>query len=413
MEHPSKDITATEGAELSGKRIVLGVTGSVSAYRSPDIARALMRRGADVYPVMTQGAQKIIHPNLLEWATGNPVVTELTGKIEHVLFTAGPEKVDLILVAPATANSIGKIAAGIDDTPVTSYVSSSLGAGIPVVIAPAMHDTMLTHPIIEENMRKLERVGISFVTPVIEEGKAKLAPIEEIVEQVISRLSKKDMAGLKILITGGPTVEPIDAVRVLTNRSSGKMASALAAASLRRGAEVAMVYGPGSAVPPGKAKVIRVGTAKEMLDAVENELSERKYAVVIAAAAASDYTPAEPVPGKISSSQERQTLLLNRSPKIIERVKELSPSSLLVIFKAEHSVSGEELLRRAASRGREVKAELVVANDVGRVGVGYGSDENEVVIVYPQGKNLRLPRARKSALADRILDLVLERIHSG
>lgn len=413
MEHPSKDITATDGAELSGKRIVLGVTGSVSAYRAADIARSLMRHGADVYPVMTPGAQKIIHPNLLEWATGNPVVTELTGKIEHVLFTAGREKADLILVAPATANSIGKIAAGIDDTPVTSYVSSALGAGIPIIIAPAMHDTMLTHPIIEENMKKLERAGISFATPVIEEGKAKLAPIEEIVEQVISRLSKKDMAGLKVLITGGPTVEPIDAVRVLTNRSSGKMANALAAASLRRGAEVAIVYGPGSAVPPGKAKVIRVGTVNEMLDAVEKELAGRKYDVVIAAAAASDYTPAEPVPGKISSSEERQTLLLKRSPKIIERVKELSPSSLLVIFKAEHSVSDEELLKRAASRGREVKAGLVVANDVGRVGVGFGSDENEVVIVYPQGKNLRLPKARKGALADRILDLLVERIHSG
>lgn len=413
MEHPSKDIIGTDGDELRGKRVVLGVTGSVSAYKAPDIARALMRHGADVHAVMTPGARKIVHENLLEWATGNPVVTELTGRVEHVMFTTGSEKADLLLIAPATANTIGKIAAGIDDTPVTSYVSSALGAGIPIVIAPAMHDTMLPHPIIEENLKKLQKVGISFVSPTVEEGKAKLAPPEAILEGVVSRLAKKDLAGMRVLITGGPTVEPIDPVRVLTNRSSGKMATALAAACLRRGAEVVLIYGPGSSEPPVEARLVKVGTSKDMLDAVEAELKKRKFDMIIAAAAASDYVPVKFNHDKLDSRRERLTLDLRRSPKIIERVKRLAPSAFLLIFKAEHSVTDAELLRRASRRGQEVAADLVVANDVGRPGVGFGSEENEVVIVDSRGRSHTLPKARKSTLADRILDAALERIQPG
>ncbi|MDG6961406.1 MAG: bifunctional phosphopantothenoylcysteine decarboxylase/phosphopantothenate--cysteine ligase CoaBC [Nitrososphaerota archaeon] len=413
MVHPSKDITGKEGQELKGKRIVLGVTGSVSAYRAADIARDLMRHGADVHAVMTSGAQKIIHPNLLEWATGNPVVTELTGKIEHVAFTTGKEKADLILVAPVTANTIGKIASGIDDTTVTSYVSSALGAGIPIVIAPAMHDTMLTHPIIEENLKKLERAGITLVPPVIEEGKAKLSSPKVILEIAISRLAKKnDMSGMKVLITGGPTVEPIDPVRILTNRSSGKMAVALASACIRRGAEVVMVYGPGVAEPPSSARVVRVETARQMLAAVEKELSSKRFDLAIAAAAASDYGPARYHNEKLDSKREDVVLELRRSPKIIERVKELSPSTFLLIFKAEHSVTRVEMVSRAAKRGREVRADLVAANDVGREGVGFGSEDNEVVLVDPRGKSVSLPKARKSAIADRLLDSVVARIRT-
>lgn len=413
MEHPSKDIVGTDGGELKGRRIVLGVAGSVSAYRAPDIARILMRHGADVYSVMTAGARKIIHENLMEWATGNPVVTELTGKIEHVLFTAGREKADLIIVAPATANTIGKIASGIDDTPVTSYVSSALGAGIPIIVAPAMHDTMLTHPIIEENLKKLKKAGITVVPPVIEEGKAKLAPPESILEETISLLSKKDMNGMRVLITGGPTAEPVDPVRILTNRSSGKMAMALAAACLRRGAEVTMVYGPGTADPPTRAKVVRVGMAQEMLRAVEDELSQGKFDLVIAAAAASDYSPVRFHPAKLDSKRDRLTLELKRTPKIIDSVKKLAPSAFLLVFKAEHSVTKAELVSRAVVRGRQAGADLVAANDVGKDGVGFGSDESEVVLVDPKGKSAVLTKARKSVIADRILNSVIARIRSG
>lgn len=187
------DIIGTEGNELSGKRIVLGVTGSVSAYHAPDIARMLMRHGADVFVVMSEMAQQIIHPNLMEWATGNPVVTQLTGRIEHVTLTAGPTKADLILIAPCTANTISKIACGIDDTPVTSCVSSAFGGHLPIVIAPAMHRTMYQHPLVVENIRKLVGLGVVFVQPKEEEEKAKLASPEVILRSILHILTPKDL----------------------------------------------------------------------------------------------------------------------------------------------------------------------------------------------------------------------------
>ncbi len=412
VKHPSEDIVGSEGDELRGRRIVVGVTGSVSAYRAADIARSLMRHGAVVHAFMTSGAQKIIHPNLMGWATGNPVVTELTGKIEHVMFTSGPEKADLVLIAPATANTIGKMAAGIDDTPVTSLVSSALGARIPMLVAPAMHNTMMSHPIIMDNMKKLEGAGVAFIQPTMEEGKAKLASVEEIVAATISKLSDKDMTGLGVLITGGPTVEPIDSVRVLTNRSSGKMAVALATAAKERGASVTLVYGPGSAEPPRNIKVIHVRSAEEMRQKVKEELANGKYDAVFAAAAVSDYRPARMHEGKIESSRERLTLQLIRTPKLVDELKKLNPKAFLTIFRAVYSLSEEEMARNAMQRLRNAKADMAVANDVSVEGVGFGSDENEVLIVDSAGRKVRVPRARKISIANRILDEVLERIRA-
>ncbi len=412
MSHPSKDILGKDGEELKGKKVVLGVTGSVSAYKAADIARELMRHGAEVHAVMTHGAQEIINPNLMEFATGNPVVTKLTGKIEHVALTTGPEKADAVLIAPATANTIGKIATGIDDTPVTSCVSSALGAGIPILIAPAMHDTMLTHPIIQENVRKLEMTGVIFIAPTMEEGKAKLASPEAVLASVIRVFRKKDMASLKVLITGGPTFERIDSVRVLTNRSSGKMAVALAAAAQSRGARTTLVYGPGAAQPPRETNVIHVQTAEDMHEKVLTELARTKYEMIIAAAAVSDYKPAKPFAGKIESAKaEKLTLRLTRTPKIIEAVKKASPSSFLIIFKAEHSLPGAEIVKRARKRLGETKADLAVVNDVGKEGIGFESDQNEVTVVTSSGRETHLKKASKDVIADQILDLALQELH--
>ncbi|MDV3278680.1 MAG: bifunctional phosphopantothenoylcysteine decarboxylase/phosphopantothenate--cysteine ligase CoaBC [Nitrososphaerales archaeon] len=413
MEHPSKEIIGTEGEELRGKKIILGITGSVSAYLAPDIARSLMRHGADVHAVMTAAAQKIIHPDLMEWATGNPVVTELTGKIEHVVHTTGAGKADAILIAPATANTIGKIAAGIDDSPVTSYVSSALGAGIPILIAPAMHDTMMRHPIIQENLKKLERVGVVIIPPTIDEGKAKLASVEEILSSLILTVSNKDMRSMKVLITGGPTAEQIDPVRVLTNRSSGKMAVALASAAERRGASVTLVYGPGSAEPPIGVKVLAVNTAEQMYKQVISQLSHSKYHLMLAAAAVSDYRPVKILNTKIESSKSQTlTLELARTPKIIDQAKRVSPSTFLVIFKAEHNLPRAELLGRARQRLRESGADMVVVNDVGREGIGFGADENEVTVVSSGGETTHLSRAPKRRIADGILSLAVRELRS-
>jgi phosphopantothenoylcysteine decarboxylase/phosphopantothenate--cysteine ligase len=183
--HPSKDIIGSKSNILKGRKIALCVTGSVAAIKCPEIARELMRQGAEVYVVMSSMAQKIIHPYLMEWATGNPVVTELTGKIEHVALAGeGVGKVDLVLVAPATANTISKIACGIDDTPATTVVSTALGSGIPVMVVPAMHESLYRHPVVTENIRKLQSLGIEFVGPRVEGGKARIAETKEIVEAV-------------------------------------------------------------------------------------------------------------------------------------------------------------------------------------------------------------------------------------
>jgi len=410
MDQPSKDIVGTEGSELSGKRIVLGITGSVSAYKAADIARALMRHGAEVHAVMTPGAQQIIHPYLMEWATGNPVVTRLTGQIEHVKFTTGPEKADLLIVAPATANTIGKIAAGIDDTPVTSYVSSALGAAVPIVVAPAMHDTMIKHPIIEDNIKRLREVGLTVLPPTLKEGKAKLEDVGSILEAAIVALTKKDLEGLNVLITGGPTVEPIDPVRVVTSRSSGKMAVALAKAAARRGARVTMVYGPGSASPPSTIRTVTVRTAEEMLREVKRELSSESYHMMIAAAAVSDYRPEKVRTRKISSKSPRLSIEMESTPKIIDAVKGISPSTFLIIFKAEERLSPKELVRRARERMQTAGADMAVVNDIGKEGIGFGSDRNEVTVIQKDGKVKPLSNALKADIAGQILSLALQQI---
>lgn len=247
-KHPSKDIIGTRGNELKGKRIVLCITGSVAAIESLKIARSLMRHGAEVFTVMSPMSQKIIHPYLMEWATGNVVTTELTGKTEHIgLAGDHPEKADLILVAPATANTISKIACGIDDTSVTSVISTAFGARIPMIIVPAMHASMYRHPILIENIKKLQTLGLEFIGPIVTEGKAKIARTRDIIDTVIRELTiQQDFSGLKLLITAGPTVEHIDPIRIMTNRSSGKMGVALAEEALSRGAEVTLVYGLGT-----------------------------------------------------------------------------------------------------------------------------------------------------------------------
>ena len=188
MNHPSTDIIVTKGKELNNKKIVLCVTGSVAAIKSPEIARELMRHGAQVFPVMTKMAQRIIHPDLMEWATGKPVILELTGKIEHVEMGS---IADLILIAPATANTISKISCGIDDTPVTSVISVAFGNKIPIFLVPAMHESMYKHPILIQNIEKLHSLKCGFIGPELEEGKAKIAPVEKIVKTVIDKFAKR------------------------------------------------------------------------------------------------------------------------------------------------------------------------------------------------------------------------------
>lgn len=413
--HPSKDIIGTKGYKLKDKRIVLCVTGSVAAVQCPEIARTLMRNGAEIFVVMSPMAQKIIHPYLMEWATGNHVITELTGKIEHVVLAGEhPGRADLVLVAPATANTISKISCGIDDTTVTSVVSTAFGSKIPIIIVPAMHESMYSHLILTENIKKLKALGVDFVGPRIEEGKAKIAETKEIVDAVIRKLAvKQDFSGLRLLVTAGPTVEHIDPIRVITNRSSGKMGIAIVEEAVNRGADVTVVYGPGSVAPPQKASTISVETTEQMREVVISELKTKRYDVLIAVAAAADWAPEKPYEHKISTHEMRSLdLKLKPTKKIIDGVKKVSPRTFLVAFRAEYNLPKKKLIESAYKRLLDVHADLIVVNDVGKKGAGFGTETNEVFIVDREEKAFHVPLSSKREVAKKILDVLNGKIRS-
>ena len=409
-EHTSKEIIGTKSEELIGKKIILCITGSVAAIKSTEIARELMRRGAEVYAVMSMHSQQIVHPDMVEWATGNPVVTQLTGQIEHVTYAGEHSlKADLILVAPSTANTIGKVACGIDDTPVTTTLTTGIGAGIPVIIAPAMHASMYKHSIVLENIDKLQKHGIEVLMPRFEEGKAKIPGTAEIVHAVIVKLNvKKDLVGKRVLVTGGPTRAYLDAFRYITNPSSGKMGVALAQNALDRGAEVTLVYGPGSAKPPVGVKVINIMGTDDMLEAVQGELGSKKYDTAILSAAAADYGTSDRKMEKTPSGKDVWTIELKPLPKVIESVKKVDADVFLVGFKAEYDLTNEELIQRSYDRMVVAGMDLIVANDVARKNAGFGTDTNEVFIIDTEKQVKHVIIASKYDVASKILDKILE-----
>ncbi len=411
--HPSKDILETLGTELRGKFIVLCITGSVAAVQSSEIARLLMRHGAEVVAVFSDAAQEIIHPYLMEWATGNPVITELTGKIEHVALAGDhDEKADLVLIVPATANTISKIAKGVDDTPVTSTVTTAFGTGVPIIIVPAMHASMYKHPILKENIKYLEDLGVEFIGPRLEEGKAKIATPQEVVNTILTRLKpSQDFAGKRFLITAGPTLEYIDPVRIVTSKSSGRMGIAIAQAAYQRGAKVTLVYGHGMLPAPEKVRVIDVETTQEMFEAVTGELLKKKYDVLIAAAAVADWIPETQQKEKVPTAKTQTlSVTFQPTPKIVDAVKDIQKSIYLVLFKAEHNVSDDELIERAHTRLLRAKADLIVANDVGREGVGFGTLTNELIVIDKTKKVIHIPKATKTKVATKLLDIIKKRI---
>jgi len=380
--HPSHDIKGTKGKELEGRHIVLCLTGSVAVSRSPELARELMRHGADVRVVMSEDATELVTPKLMHWATGNEVVTELTGKIEHVELGRWA---DLVLVAPATANTIGKISWAVDDTPVTSAVSVVMGLGKPVVVVPAMHGSMYEHKLLGGNLERLRSAGVHILEPKIEEDKAKFPEVGEVVNFVINLLGPKDMKGMKVLITAGPTIEHIDPVKFITNKSSGKMGIAVARVAALRGADVTLIYGPGTESPPAGVNVMRVQTTQEMKDAFQKELG-KKPDVVVSAAAAQDFVIKKPAEEKIRHNRPVELKLLP-APRIIDDARKLVPKAFIVGFKAEYGVTDKQLAAAGKSKLQEHGINMVVANDVSRPGVGFGGDTNEVFLVTKSGTN--------------------------
>jgi phosphopantothenoylcysteine decarboxylase/phosphopantothenate--cysteine ligase len=380
-------------------KVLLCLTGSAAIMRAPELAREFSRRGAEVRVVMSPSAAQLLSPTLMHWATGWEVTTSLTGELEHLKLS---EWADAVVVAPATASTLGKLAWGIADTPVTATVIAASGLGKPVFLAPAMHASMYLSGPVQDSVAKLKEKGFVLLGPVLAEGRARMMETHEIVLRVMFHRAP-DLRGVRVAVTAGPTVEPIDGIKMISNFSSGKMGIAVTRMAALRGAEVVLIYGPGTERPPEGVRTIRVRTTQEMKEALEGEV-RRGAEVVVAAAAPQDLRVEKPFQRKLRST-ETVELRLVPAPRVADEIKRLSPRTFLVGFKAEHGVPQEELISRAEEK---LKAgfDLVVANDLSLPGAGFGEDTNEVVLVHRSGRERM--RGRKEEIAHRILDLALQ-----
>jgi phosphopantothenoylcysteine decarboxylase/phosphopantothenate--cysteine ligase len=360
--HPAERLRARKSVKLQGKTIVLGVTGSIAAVETVRLAHELIRHGADVNAVLTRSAMDIIHPNALEFATGHPVVTALTGAMEYLEMCGREGKADLLLIAPCTANTIGKIAQGIDDTTVTTYATNALGSGIPILLAPAAHESMIENPAVAANLRRLHELGIEVVEPKREEDKAKMADVDAIVARVIRRLGPRELQDMRVLVVAGATVEAIDDVRVITNRSTGGTGIELAKTAFELGANVELWLGRHEAPVPSWLPYRTFDSTDELARMAEKAEAD----ICIVPAAIADFTPAKKQGGKIPTRAGALTLDLKPTPKILERFRK-GTRKALVGFKAEAGVSETELKARALALAKEADLDFVVANDVAKV----------------------------------------------
>lgn len=392
---------------LTGKQIVLGVTGSIAAYKAVDLLRTLTQAGAGVRVIMTASAQRFVTPLTFATLSRQEVMTDLLtldaeATIRHVALT---EKADLLLIAPATAHTIAKCAHGLADDLLSALF---LAWTRPIVLAPAMDAAMYHHPAVQDNLARLQRFGVCIVGPATGElasgqwGLGRLADLESIVQAVTEACcSSHDLRGEVVLITAGPTREPLDPVRYLSTRASGKMGYALAEEAVARGARTILVSGPTALHPPPGVECLQVETALQMRTAVLDRLSEAT--VVIKAAAVSDYRPARVAEAKLDKSAQPLPLELALNPDILHEIGAQKGARIVVGFAAETG----ELVPRAKRKLLTKQLDLIVANDVCQAGSGFGSETNQVVILDPDGGVEALPLLPKRQVARRILDRVV------
>jgi len=377
---------------LDGVNVALGVTGSIAAVKTVELAHELRRQGASVRAVTTSAAEGILHPWALEFATENPVVTEITGAVEHVELCGREGWADVFLVAPATANTVGKIAAAVDDTPVTTCATTALGAGVPVVVAPAMHEPMYDHPGVLDAVDRVESWGVSFVDPRVEEGKAKIATEDAIVTEVGRVATSDSLAGRHVVVTSGATTESVDPIRTLSNRASGKTGRAVARACHVRGADVTLVH-DGPEVP--YATVVSVESAAEMREAVLDTAADAD--AFVSAAAISDYT-VERRDEKIRSGQSGLILELEPAPKVVDDVREAHPDLPVVGFKAETGGDDDAITAAAREILDRVGMAFVVANDASVM----GDDRTRALVV--RADDATAFEGSKTALGGRVAE---------
>lgn len=395
--HPTHLLRQTSSTKLKDKTIVLAVTGSIAAVRTVELVRELIRHGAKVRAVMSDASAGIIHPDALHYATGEPVITRITGAVEHVEYCGEQGIADLLLIAPCTANTISKMALGIDDTPPTTFAITALGSDIPILVVPAMHGTMYKHPAVVENIEKLKGMGVHFIGPIIEENIAKITTNEEILLCIQRKLGDNSLKDKRVIITGGATMESIDPIRVLTNRASGRTGVALAQEAFRRGAEVVLVH-PGILGLFGITEVA-AESAHEMISMVLDEI-EKGCDLLVSSAAISDYT-IEASGSKIKSGQEL-SLNLRPTAKLLQKVRETYPDLDIIGYKAETHVSESELLTSGRELLRKYNLSMVVANDVGSQGMG--TEINSVYLLDFSGASVGPVAGTKQFIASVIID---------
>jgi len=393
---------------LKDKQILLAVTGSIAAYKSAEIVRELVTAGATVRVAMTEAATKFIGPQTLSTLSGQRVITQMfrdgtDPEIEHIRL---PENADAILVAPATAHIISRMALGLADDIVSSML---LVARCPILVAPAMNSNMYTHPAVEANIATLKNRGVRIIEPGFGElacgviGPGRLADVQDVIDELRAALTEQSLSGCRVLVTAGPTREPIDPVRFISNRSSGKMGFAIARAALRRGAEVTLVSGPTSLAAPRKAALITVETAEKMREACLNAFEQAD--VLIMTAAVADYRPKKAIKSKIKRKDTGLTLELVPCPDILRELSSKKrPDQVLVGFAAET----EDLIKNARQKLKAKGLDLLVANPVSAPDAGFDYDTNRIQILNSKGQVEPHPLMTKDEAAEQIMRHVVD-----
>ncbi|WP_305085893.1 bifunctional phosphopantothenoylcysteine decarboxylase/phosphopantothenate--cysteine ligase CoaBC [uncultured Clostridium sp.] len=393
------------------KCVVIGVTGGIAVYKALDVISALRKKDIEVHVIMTESATKFVNPLTFQSISQNMVVTDMFAEpkaweIQHISLA---QKADLMLIAPATANIIGKVANGIADDMLSTTIMAASKAK--VIFAPAMNTNMYQNKIVQNNIEKLKNFDYDFIEPASgrlacgDVGIGKLADVNTIVEKVLSELNdkKKDLEGKKVLISAGPTIAPIDPVRYITNRSTGKMGYSIAKEAKDRGAEVVLVSGPTNLNPPKDVKIINIKTNEEMKN--ENFKYFDWADIVIKSAAVADYKPKEYSTEKIKKGEGDLNLSLTRDNDILKSLGEIKTHQVLVGFAAESN----DVLKNADKKLKNKNLDFIVANDITASDTGFGSDDNKVVILSKDNEKLELEKMSKIEVASNIFDMILKK----
>ena len=394
---------------LKDKTVVIGVSGGIAVYKTLDVISKLRKLGVNVNVIMTKSATEFVTPLSFQSLSQNYVVCDMfedpkTWDVEHISLA---KRADVFLIAPATANVIGKIANGIADDMLTTTVMATKAK---VLIAPAMNTNMYENPILQRNINTLKELGYNFVEPESgrlacgDTGKGKLASPETIVDEVVKLLSKEqDLKGKSIIVTAGPTVESIDPMRYITNRSTGKMGYSIAKEAIERGADVTLITGPTNLTPPQNLKkLVKIESAKDMYEAVLANLDEND--VVIKSAAVADYKPKNYSNKKIKKSDDDLVIELDRNKDIAQEIGKIKNNKILVGFAAETN----DLIENASLKIKKKNLDFIVANDLTKEGAGFGVDTNIVKIIDKEGNITEYPKMKKEEVANIILDKIKE-----